>query len=313
MPTNDIDAAVSALLAGRLVAIPTETVYGLAADATNTAAVASIFAAKHRPRFNPLICHVASAADAASFAILNDTAKQLTDAFWPGALTLVLPLRTDANISDLVTAGLDTVAVRVPAHPVALQVLQAVGRPLAAPSANRSGRVSPTTLEHVQFEFTPDVAMGLDGGPSQLGLESTIVDATQDRVRMLRLGSVTREAIEESLGEPLALVEPGKQPIQAPGQLQSHYAPSAQLRLNVRHPKPHEALLAFGCEVPAHAGPMANLSEAGDVTEAARNLFSALRTLDTTGASTIAVMPIPEKGLGEAINDRLRRAAAPRP
>jgi L-threonylcarbamoyladenylate synthase len=299
---------------GALVAFPTETVYGLGADATNGRAVAGIFEAKGRPHFNPLIVHVPDLAAAEGIAQFTPLARRLAQAFWPGPLTLVLERQADAGLSDLISAGLSSIALRVPAHPIAQQLLAAAGRPLAAPSANRSGRVSPTLAAHVEEDLGARVAMILDGGATAHGLESTIVDGRGDAVILLRSGAVPREAIEGVLGVLLAR-GPDSDDVHptAPGQLASHYAPNALLRLNARDLRSGEALLAFGPNVPDTAGPVLNLSASGDLIEAATALFAALRELDRTGASAIAVMPIPEHGLGEAINDRLRRAAAPRP
>ncbi len=303
-----ITDAAAALREGRLVAFPTETVYGLGADATNARAVAAIFEAKGRPRFNPLISHVADAEDAARFAVLGTEAKALAAAFWPGALTLVLNKRADCPVADLATAGLDTVALRVPSHPVARALIRAAGRPIAAPSANRSGHVSPTTAAHVGADLGDKVAVILDDGPCAIGLESTVVDVSGGAPTLLRAGGVTREAIEAILGVSLALHSDADRP-SSPGQLASHYAPRATVRLNATVARAGEALLAFGPTVPAHSGPSINLSASGDLVGAATSLFAALRELDASGAPTIAVMPIPETGLGEAINDRLRRAA----
>ena len=304
-----ITDAATALREGRLVAFPTETVYGLGADATNARAVAAIFEAKGRPRFNPLISHVADAEDAARFAVLGTEAQALAATFWPGALTLVLNKRVACPIADLVTAGLETVALRVPSHPVARAVIRAAGRPIAAPSANLSGHVSPTTAAHVDADLGDKVALILDDGPCAIGLESTVVDVSGHEPTLLRAGGVTREAIEAVLGARLALHTDNTDRPSSPGQLASHYAPRAAVRLNATGAEPGEALLAFGPTVPVHSGPSINLSPSGDPVEAATNLFAALRRLDTSGATTIAVMPIPEGGLGEAINDRLRRAA----
>lgn len=310
-----IDEAARLIGDGGLVAFPTETVYGLGADATNGRAVAAIFETKGRPQFNPLIVHVPDLAAAERIAVVGPHARLLAEVFWPGPLTMVLKRRADGGLSDLVSAGLDTVAVRVPGHPVAQALLAATERPLAAPSANRSGRVSPTRAEHVAEDFGSDVALILDGGATVYGVESTVIDASRfDGVRLLRPGAVTRGALQAVLMGPLAedpdiaAAAPA-----SPGQLASHYAPNAQLRLDATDVRTGEALLAFGAAVPATDGASINLSEAGDLGEAAAALFAALRTLDATGAQTIAVMPIPEHGLGEAINDRLRRAAAPRP
>ena len=308
-----IDAAAEAIAAGMLVAMPTETVYGLAADATNAAAVARIFAAKGRPRFNPLIVHVSSPEAAERIAIFTPKAQSLAAAFWPGPLTLVLKSVPGSGIADLVTAGLDTIAVRVPAHPVAQALLTRCGRPLAAPSANRSGHVSATSAEDVAADLGEAVAVILDAGPTPLGIESTIVAVADSEVRLLRPGGVTRQAIEAVIGERLREAGPGdSETPQAPGMLAQHYAPAAALRLDARDVRPDEALLAFGLPLPPgaeRARAVINLSERGDLVEAAAHLFGALRALDRV-SDRIAVMPIPEEGLGEAINDRLRRGAA---
>lgn len=298
------ERAAEILRAGGLVAFPTETVYGLGADATSDLAVARIFAAKDRPRFNPLIAHVADAATAARFVSWPHVAEMLSGAFWPGPLTLVLPLRAGAGISALVTAGLPSLAVRAPSHPVAQAILAAFGGPVAAPSANLSGRISPTTAAHVQAGLSDRIEAIVDGGASGVGLESTIVDLTGTPT-LLRPGGLPAEAIEAALGRPLARHEAGATPT-SPGQMTSHYAPAAAVRLDAPSARPGEVLLGFGrveCDL--------NLSPAGDLTEAAANLFAHLHTLDATGRP-IAVSPIPETGLGRAINDRLRRAAAPR-
>ncbi|HVZ14793.1 MAG TPA: L-threonylcarbamoyladenylate synthase [Bauldia sp.] len=308
-----IAEAVTVLRAGALVGMPTETVYGLAGDAMNPAAVARIFAAKGRPQFNPLIVHVASLAAAARIGNLGADAQKLGAAFWPGPLTLVVPGHPQTPIAELATAGLSTVAIRIPSHPVAQALLAAFGGPVVAPSANRSGHVSATTAAHVADDLAGSVALILDAGPSEVGVESTIVGLAGDRPLLLRAGAIPREAVEAVLGGRLA--EPaGVAAPQAPGMLASHYAPRAAVRLNATDVRAGEALLAFG---PAPAGAtraaaIVNLSEKGDLIEAAANLFAALRTLDAR-AESIAVMPIPPTGLGEAINDRLRRAAAPRP
>jgi len=303
-----IAAAAEALRAGRLVAFPTETVYGLGADATNARAVAAIFAAKDRPRFNPLIVHVPDLAAAERLGAFTPLGRALAAAFWPGALTLVTARAPACPIADLATAGLDTVALRVPAHPVAQALLRAAACPVAAPSANRSGHVSPTTAAHVEADLGSRVDVILDGGPAPIGLESTVVDATGEEPAILRSGGIAREAIAQALGRPVEVArgDPGRPA--SPGMLARHYAPAARLRLGAREARPGEALLAFGPPAP-HRGPMLNLSAAGDLAEAAANLFSHLRALDAAGAEAIAVMPIPEAGLGEAINDRLRRAA----
>jgi L-threonylcarbamoyladenylate synthase len=312
-PTEEnVRRAAQLLREGRLVAFPTETVYGLGGDATNGLAVAAIFAAKGRPRFNPLIVHLADAAFAHEHAVVTPLAERLAAAFWPGPLTLVLQRREDTPLSDLVSAGLDSVALRVPDQPVARALLKEVGRPLAAPSANRSGHVSPTRAEHVEADLADRVAMILDAGATAHGLESTVIDARGEKPVLLRPGAIPAETIEAVLGVPLARsLEPADAP-RSPGQLVSHYAPHTKMRLNARNVQPGEALLAFGPVAPATSGPVINLSESGDLSEAAARFFAALRTLDQSGAKTIAVMPIPEHGLGEAINDRLRRAAAPR-
>jgi L-threonylcarbamoyladenylate synthase len=304
-----IEAAAAQLRAGRLVAFPTETVYGLGADATDARAVAAIFEAKGRPRFNPLIVHVPDFGAGARLGRLNSNAMRLATAFWPGALTLVLRKHPACPIAELATAGLDTIAVRVPAHPVAQALLAAAGLPIAAPSANRSGHVSPTTAAHVAADLGDRVAMILDGGPTPVGLESTVVDVTGDAPVVLRLGAVAREDIARVLGRPVALAGDASATPASPGMLARHYAPATRLRLDAREAGTGEALLAFGDAVPVHSGPMLNLSPSGDLVEAAAKLFAALRTLDSLGARAIAVMPIPDRGLGEAINDRLRRAA----
>ena len=298
--------AAEILRRGGLVAFPTETVYGLGADATDGRAVAAIFAAKARPRFNPLIVHVPSREAAESIVDLPEAGRRLAAAFWPGPLTLVAPRRSDADIADLATAGLPTLAVRVPAHSLALALLRAVDRPVAAPSANPSGRISPTTADHVLVGLGGRIAAVLDGGPCEVGLESTIIGVSGEPV-LLRPGGLPAEAAEAALGHPLA-AHSGR--ITAPGQLASHYAPQARLRLGAVAPRSGELWLGFGrCE-----GATLNLSPAGDLHEAAANLFAHLRALDLRAApgQAIAVAPVPERGLGRAINDRLARAAAPR-
>ena len=313
VPASDqgIARAAEALQRGELVAFPTETVYGLGADATNAMAVAAIFELKGRPRFNPLIVHVGDTGMAERYGILTDTAKRLAHAFWPGALTLVVAKRKDAGIADLTTAGLDTIALRAPDHAVARSLLDRTGLPIAAPSANRSGHVSPTLAQHVEDDLGDGPAMILDGGATVQGIESTVIDTTAERPILLRPGAVPREAIEDVLG--MALVAgTGQGKIASPGQLECHYAPRAKLRLNADSVEAAEALLAFGPDVPSGASPVFNLSPSGDLREAAANLFRALRELDGSGADTIAAMPIPNEGLGEAINDRLRKAAAPK-
>jgi L-threonylcarbamoyladenylate synthase len=307
-----IEHAAAALRRGELVAFPTETVYGLGADATNARAVAEVFEAKGRPSFNPLISHVASLEAASELGEMTEAATRLARAFWPGPLTLVLAKRPGCSVADLATAGLDTIAVRVPAHSVARALLRAAGVPIAAPSANRSGHVSPTTAGHVAADLGERVAMILDGGTATIGLESTVVDATGAEPVVLRLGAASRTDIVRLLGREVAVATGEAHKPASPGMLARHYAPAAALRLNAAEVGPDEALLAFGTShVPPHAGMMLNLSWSGDLREAAANLFSALRTLDAAGVKAIAVMPIPEQGLGEAINDRLRRAARP--
>lgn len=302
--TDAIAYAAQVLRESGLVAFPTETIYGLGADARNGKAVAGIFAAKGRPRFNPLIVHVRDLAEAETHAVFSDTARKLAEIFWPGALTLVLPRRTHTPLSELVSAGLDTVALRVPAHPVALALLQKADLPIAAPSANPSGRISPTMAVHVAAGLGRNVDLILDGGATPLGLESTVIGFDGDRAVLLRPGAIARQAIE-SIAGPLA--DAGAA-IRSPGQLESHYAPNATLRLNAREKESGELLLGFG---PSSPDAKLNLSPAGDLMEAASNLFAMLHELDRQGPR-IAVAPIPETGLGEAINDRLRRAAAPR-
>src|SRR5262245_29113711 len=303
-----IAAAGRALRGGALVAFPTETVYGLGADATDGRAVAAIFAAKGRPRFNPLIVHVGEVAQAGELGSLTDSARQLAAAFWPGPLTLVVANARRSPVADLATAGLATVALRVPAHPIAQALLRASDRPVAAPSANRSGHVSATTAAHVAADLGASVSIILDGGPPPIGLESTVVAATGPEPCILRLGGLARESLERVLGRrpALALGAPGRPA--SPGMLTRHYAPATKLRLEAGEVRAGEALLAFGPAVPEHAAATINLSPSGDLVEAAAKLFSALRELDATGAQAIAVMPIPHLGLGEAINDRLQRA-----
>lgn len=316
--TSYIDEAAALLRSGALVAFPTETVYGLGADATNGEAVARIFEAKGRPHFNPLIVHVPDIAAAQKIAQMSPMALQLATSFWPGPLTLVMPLgenfSTDSEpISDLVSAGLPTLAIRIPDHPIAQALLKATGRPLAAPSANRSGHVSATRAAHVASDLGNRVGMILDGGPTAHGLESTILAVTNDDIVLLRPGAVPIETLETIAGRtiPKAKLKSGEAPTSS-GQLASHYATRAQLRLNASSTNAGEALLAFGPQPPDCSGPTMNLSPSGNMIEAAAGLFAALRSLDATGVSTIAVMTIPDTGLGAAINDRLQRAAAPR-
>jgi L-threonylcarbamoyladenylate synthase len=296
--------AAAALASGQLVILPTETVYGLAADAADPHGVARLYEAKGRPRFNPLIAHVADLAMAARVARLDDRARRLAEAFWPGPLTIVAPDLDAGLVCDLARAGLDTVAVRAPDHPVAQAVIAAFGRPIVAPSANRSGRPSPTTLADALAETGAAAAVALDGGPCRIGLESTVVSLLDGPPRLLRPGAVTRGEIEALIGR---LAEAEADAARSPGRLARHYAPAAPLRLNADAPRKGEAYLAFGR---APEGPRTfNLSPARDLREAAARLFSALRAADALGPAAIAVAPIPEEGLGEAINDRLRRAA----
>ncbi len=305
--------AAAVLKAGELVALPTETVYGLAADAANGEAVARIFAAKGRPRFNPLICHVKSLDMARRYGAFDAQAERLAEKFWPGPLSLVVPLAKGAPVHALVTAGLPTVALRAP-RGTAQAVIATFGGALAAPSANLSGRISPTRAEHVIEQLGDAVALVLDAGPCAVGLESTIVSLAGDRPRLLRPGGVPAGAIEAVLGLRLERATAGD-PVSAPGMLASHYAPRLPVRLNVTSVAPDEALLAFGDAMIAgaeYAKAVRNLSPSGDLVEAAAGFFADLAELDTSGAAGIAVAPIPSDGLGEAINDRLRRAAAER-
>lgn len=308
---SGIATAARALLDGDLVAFPTETVYGLGAIANNDRAVARIFASKGRPSYNPLIVHVADRASASIFADFDERAIELADAFWPGPLTLVLPLKVHSAISRLVTAGLSTIAVRVPSHPVALAMLQQVELPIAAPSANASGSISPTKAQHVCDSLSDGFDFLLDGGPSSMGLESTVVDLSDaaEPGILLRPGSLAREDIEAQIG-PLANV-PKSIGIKSPGMLARHYAPKKPIRLNAKSAKNGEAVLTFGDRHIGGTGEVLNLSPQGDLTEAASNLYDMLWTLDGSNASSIAVVRIPKTGLGEAINDRLRRAATP--
>jgi len=308
--SDAIAAAAASLRAGGLVAFPTETVYGLGADAGNGEAIARLYAAKGRPAFNPLIAHVADVEAARRLAVFDDAALLLAAAFWPGPLTLVLPKRPDCGVADLALAGLDSVAVRVPAHPVAAALLKAFNGPVVAPSANRSGHVSPTDAAHVLADLRGRIDMVIDAGPCAVGVESTIVSCLGEPT-LLRPGGLPREDIERALGRALVVPPVTDDAPLAPGMLSSHYAPKARLRLDASAPRADEALLAFG-PAPAFSGTTLNLSARGDLIEAATNLFSHLRALDACGATTIAVMPVPHDGLGEAINDRLARAAAPR-
>ena len=315
--SKDIAAAAKLIESGALVAMPTETVYGLAGDATNAEAIARIYETKQRPQFNPLIAHVSGIEMARSIAHVPALAEKLCDAFWPGPLTLVLERTEHCPVASLASAGLSSIAIRAPRHPMARQLIEAVVRPLVAPSANPSGTISPTRASHVVKSFEKGVAMILDGGPCAIGVESTIIKIADDTITMLRPGGVSLEALEETVQTPI-LVPTDQQTIEAPGMLESHYAPRATLRLNVREPADDEAYLAFG---PAETGIRAhkqclNLSPAGDLREAAANLFAHLHALDAIctkyGLSGIAAATIPNDGLGLAINDRLSRAAAPR-
>ncbi|MDP4005443.1 L-threonylcarbamoyladenylate synthase [Methylobacterium sp. NEAU K] len=308
--------AAAILRAGGLVAFPTETVYGLGADATDPAAVARIFAAKDRPRFNPLIAHLPDADAARAEGAFDAHARRLAEAFWPGPLTLVVPAHPGTRICDLARAGLPSVALRVPGHPLAQALLDAVARPVAAPSANRSGRVSPTRAEHVLDDLAGRIEAVLDGGGTPVGVESTVVACLGGPPRLLRPGGITRAALRDALGLDPANPDAADPDRPAgPGMLASHYAPRARVRLDAEHVEPGEALLLFGAGRPEgheRARAALNLSPAGDPAEAAARLFGALRELDASGAATIAVAPIPAEGLGEAIRDRLARAAAPR-
>lgn len=306
-----LERAVNLFEAGAVVAIPTETVYGLAADATNGEAVARIFEVKGRPRFNPLIAHVCDMAMAERIAIFDPLSRTLARAFWPGPLTIVLPQRTGSGIHPLVTAGLGTIALRMP-RGFGARAIARLGRPLAAPSANSSGRISATSAAAVEADLGGKIALIVDGGPTPVGLESTILKVEDGALRLLRPGGVAAEEIEKAAGMPLRR---GAATVEAPGMLASHYAPDAAVRLNADSVRPGEALLAFGPHRATGADKAVaalNLSETGDLREAAANLFSHLFALDRSGAATIAAEPIPADGLGEAINDRLARAAAPR-
>ena len=313
-----VAAAAQVLAQGGLVAFPTETVYGLGADASNGVAVARLYEAKGRPSFNPLIAHAPDIAAAQRLGRFDRTARLLAEKFWPGPLTLVVPKAAGCPVAELATAGLDTIGVRVPDHPTAHAILTAFGKPVVAPSANRSGHVSPTTAQHVMADLSGHVDLVIDGGATPLGVESTIL-ACLGVPLLLRPGGLPRTDIERVLGHALADASAGSPPGHesaaplAPGLLASHYAPRARLRLDAQSVRPDEALLAFGPWLPEGAtAACLNLSPRGDLLEAAANLFSHLRALDAAGAAAIAVMPVPHDGLGEAINDRLQRAAAPR-
>ncbi len=300
---SSLDEAARILLAGGLVAVPTETVYGLAADATNGAAVAAIFTAKGRPAFNPLICHVASLEMAEQLAHFSPLARRLAEHFWPGPLTLVLPRRPDCPVHDLATAGLPSIGLRMPQHIATLEIISRVGRPLAAPSANPSEQLSPTTAAHVAAGLGARIDLIVDGGAANAGVESTIIAPGESQAVMLRPGAIARADIELFTG-PLRVPETSEG-ILAPGMMRRHYAPRARLRMDAAAPESGEAFLAFG-QPPPGVLPSLNLSIRGDLAEAASNLFAMLRTLDATHMM-IAVQTIPETGLGEAINDRLRR------
>ncbi|PZU45205.1 MAG: threonylcarbamoyl-AMP synthase [Sphingomonas sp.] len=302
--TKGVEQAVALLASGGIAALPTETVYGLAADAANGEAVARVYAAKGRPGFNPLIVHVADRAMAERYARFDPLSERLADALWPGPLTLVLPLATDAPISSLVTAGLNTIAIRIPAHPVTQAVIRGLGRGIAAPSANASGRLSPTRAAHVLDSLNGRIPLILDAGPTTAGLESSIVAIANGQPRLLRQGAIARESLEAILGSPLA-VAADAEPIAAPGMLLSHYAPRLPIRLNADTAGPHEFHIGFG-PIPGRE----TLSASGDLTQAAARLFDLLHRADASTATAIAVAPIPATGLGAAINDRLKRAAA---
>ena len=305
---STIPAGAHLLTQGKVVAFPTETVYGLGADATSDTAIAAIYAIKNRPIFNPLIVHVATPHDAKSLVQTSPQAQLLIDRFWPGPLTLVLPRHPNSPISLLASAGLDSIAIRQPDHPVALRLIALSGRPIAAPSANQSGTISPTTAQHVQDSLGEKLDMIVDGGPCRVGVESTILDLTQNTPIILRPGDISAQQIAELLGQDVHDA-PHSGPIRAPGMMTSHYAPACPMRLNQQQALTGEALLAFG---PGFPNATLNLSVRGDLTEAAANLFAMMRNLDNSSYSAIAVTPIPQHGLGLAINDRLNRAAAPK-
>lgn len=308
LPANpaSIEHAAQLIAHGVPVAVPTETVYGLAGDARSGEAVAAIYTAKGRPSFNPLIAHVKGFAMAEQIAVFSPLARKLAVAFWPGPLTMVLPLAPNAPIASLMTAGLSTIAVRAPSHPVIRALIDAVGRPLAAPSANASGSISATRAEHVARSLEGRIELVLDGGPTELGIESTIVAVEEDRLRLLRPGSITADMLHDATGVNVEMG--GSDTIEAPGQMSSHYAPTKPLRLDATTARPGEVHIGFG----SVAGD-ASLSELGDLNQAAARLFDLLHVADASGAAAIAVAPIPNEGLGIAINDRLLRAAAPRP
>lgn len=303
---STIDIACAALNAGALVGFPTETVYGLAADATNARAIAAIYEAKGRPKFNPLISHVSSLMDARLQGVFSPFAEKLAKAFWPGPLTLVVPRQSNATVCDLACAGLDTIALRVPAHPLTLELLKAFGRPLAAPSANTSGKPSPTNAAHVREEMGDKVALVLDGGPCKVGLESAVVAIVDERATLLRQGGLTREELEAIAGPLLAPSDSDFAAPASPGMVLRHYAPKAPVLLNQHCVQTGGALIGFG---PVESDPSLNLSRSGDLREAAANLFAYLRAADAQSPTVIGIAPIPFQGLGAAINDRLARAA----
>ncbi len=309
-----ITEAVAVLSRGLPVAVPTETVYGLAADATDPAAITRIYETKGRPRFNPLICHMADLLMAERYAVFDPVSRRLAERFWPGPLTLVLPLKAESGIHPLATAGLDTVGVRVP-QGFAGDLIRAFGHPLAAPSANSSGKISPTTARHVLDDLGGRIELVLDGGPCRVGVESTIVRVEADRLRLLRPGGIAVEALEEASGLPVERPAGAGAAIEAPGMLASHYAPNAAMQLEARRVAAGDALIRFaGAAVEGEDGArlVLDLSPSGDLAEAAANLFDYMKKADASGAAHIAVTPVPNRGLGEAINDRLKRAAAPR-
>ena len=307
-PLENVLAAAAALARGELVGLPTETVYGLGADATHAEAVAKIFAAKGRPHFNPLISHIASLEAAEALGVFSPLARKLAEAFWPGPLSLVVPRQPDCAVCDLACAGLDTIALRVPSHPLMQQVLHAFGKPIAAPSANVSGRPSPTTAAHVLEEFGDRIALVLDGGPSAVGLESAVVAVTGDQATLLRLGGLSRTELEAVAGPLLSPDASAKAAPASPGMVLRHYAPRAPVRLQGSSAEAGEVMIGFG---PGFDGADFNLSLSGDLVEAAANLFAMLRAADTMTPSAIVIAPIPKTGLGEAIADRLARAAEP--
>lgn len=309
-----LEAASAVLSEGHPVAIPTETVYGLAADATNATAITRIYETKGRPRFNPLICHMSNLAMAEKYAEFDPVSRALAEAFWPGPLTLVLPLKAESSIHALATAGLDTIGIRVPKG-FASELIGLFGKPLAAPSANTSGRISATSAAHVDADLGNKIELILDAGASAVGVESTIVKVDGDELRLLRPGGLPAAEIERIAGRRLRRSKKAAAAIEAPGMLASHYAPGANVRLEARSVKQDEALIAFGAADIEGAGgavTVLNLSPGGNLAEAAANLFDYMKKADASGAATIAFAPIPDEGLGEAINDRLRRAAAPR-